>query len=756
MPTPSVIPDLPGAEPFPEDLRQKLSVAPSLADGAARFTNRLLLEESPYLRQHAHNPVSWFPWGEEAFEEARRLGRPIFLSVGYSTCHWCHVMERESFEDLEIAAFLNRHYVAVKVDREERPDVDAVYMSAVQQLTGSGGWPMSVWLTPEREPFFGGTYFPPRDGARGARHGFLTLLRELHETYRKEPERVDRAARSLVEAVRRDMEGTPEGGAGRKAEGDGEGELDAIPGRQSIERAVDYFKRAFDATYGGLRRAPKFPSNVPIRLLLRHYHRTHDVDALNVALVTLEKMASGGLYDQLAGGFHRYSTDAEWLVPHFEKMLYDNALLVVAYVEAYQLTGQPFLARVARETCDYVLREMTAAGGGFFSATDADSEGVEGKFFVWTEGEIREVLTREALTVDGLDPHGDLETFLQHYDVTPEGNWEGTTILRVLKPNEELWQRLGRARALLYAHRLRRVPPSRDEKILGAWNGLMISALAVAGRVLGEARYTEGARRAADFVLEHMRDPRGDVVRSFKSRAAEARTSTSASPSPSASPGLGFLDDFAFVTAGLIDLYQATFEPRYLREALGLADATERHFADRGGGWFMTGASHEVLIARERPAYDGAEPSGASVALMNALRLGTYTDDPRWRAIAERGFRSLAHVLGDRSVLLTEALLALDTYWDEPLEIALVWPEAQTRTAAAPFLSALARTYLRSSVLAGGSPSELAALGDAVPFVRGKVTRANHVTAYVCRHGTCALPTDDPDTFQAQLAGVTE
>jgi len=745
MSTPSVILDLPGAEPFPEALRQKLSAAPPPADGGARFTNRLLLEESPYLRQHAHNPVNWFPWGEEAFDEARRLGRPIFLSVGYSTCHWCHVMERESFEDQEIAAFLNRHYVTIKVDREERPDVDAVYMSAVQQLTGSGGWPMSVWLTPEREPFFGGTYFPPRDGARGTRHGFLTLLRELDETYRKEPERVGRAARSLVEAVRRDMEGTPEGGAGRRGEGDGE--LDAIPGRQSIERAVDYFKRAFDATHGGLRRAPKFPSNVPIRLLLRHYHRTHDVDALNVALVTLERMAGGGLYDQLAGGFHRYSTDAEWLVPHFEKMLYDNALLVVAYVEAYQLTGQPFLARVARETCDYVLREMTAAGGGFFSATDADSEGEEGKFFVWTEAEIREVLI-----AGGLDPHGDLETFLQHYDVTPEGNWEGTTILRVPKPNEEVWQRLGRARELLYARRLSRVPPSRDEKILGAWNGLMISALAVAGRVLGEARYTEGARRAADFVLEHMRDPQGDLVRSFKSRAAAARTWTSTSTSS----GLGFLDDFAFVTAGLIELYQSTFEPRYLREALRLANATEQHFADPGGGWFMTGAAHEALIARERPAYDGAEPSGASVALMNVLRLGTYTDDSRWRGIAERGFRSLAHVLGDRSVLLTEALLALDYYWDEPREIALVWPETRTRSAAAPFLAALARTYLRSFVLAGGSPSELAALGDTVPFVGGKLTRANHVTAYVCRQGTCALPTDDPDAFQAQLAGVTE
>ena len=368
---------------------------------APKYTNRLILETSPYLLQHAHNPVDWHAWGDEAFAEAKRLGRPVFLSVGYSTCHWCHVMEGESFEDEEIAAYMNAHYVCIKVDREERPDVDAIYMSAVQALTQSGGWPMSVWLTPAREPFFGGTYFPPRDGARGAQHGFLTVLRELADTYARDGERVGRAAKSLVEAVRRDMES---GGA-----------AGALPGAGVIVETVDYFKRAFDRVEGGVRRAPKFPSNMPIRLLLRHHRRTGDPASLEMATLTLEKMAGGGMYDQLAGGFHRYSTDARWLVPHFEKMLYDNALLSVAYAEAAQVTGRADFARVARETLDYVLREMTSPEGGFYSATDADSEGEEGKFFVWSESEIKQVL----------GPGPETSRFLRYYGVTTV-RWERT------------------------------------------------------------------------------------------------------------------------------------------------------------------------------------------------------------------------------------------------------------------------------------------------------------------------------------------
>jgi len=729
----------PGAEPFPAALAGRLAAAlegrgPSYVprthhlsanEGAGprpRFTNRLILETSPYLLQHAHNPVSWFSWGEEAFAEARRLARPVFLSIGYSTCHWCHVMEEESFEDLEIATFLNTHYVAVKVDREERPDVDAVYMSAVQRLTGSGGWPMSVWLDADRRPFFGGTYFPPRDGARGTRHGFLTILGELVRTFQREPERVAQATAALVAIVREDMEG--KGGEGAER---GEGGARAVPDRGTIDATVDFFKRSFDQANGGVRRAPKFPSNVPIRLLLRHHVRTGDPESLQMALVTLEKMAGGGMYDQLGGGFHRYSTDAAWLVPHFEKMLYDNALLVVAYAEAHQLTGREDLARVARETCDYVLREMTDAGGGFYSATDADSEGEEGRFFVWTEAEIRSVLGQGPVT----------EAFLRHYDVRPRGNWEGQTILNVPQPDEELWRELADARAKLYAVRARRPPPLRDDKILTAWNGLMISGLAVAGRVLDEPRYVQAAARAAAFALEHLRGPDGALQRSYKDGRARHR---------------GYLDDYAFLAAGLLDLYEATFESRWIEAALALASETERAFADAAGGWFMTSADHEALIARERPAYDGAEPSGTSVALMNAARLAAYTDDERWRTVAERAVAAHAGTLVERPVAMTEALLALDFLRGEPREVVIVWRDgAEGQPGAEALRAALRRTFVPARVLACGAESAVAGLGRIVPFAREKGALGGDPTAYVCRQGRCELPVKDAAAFTAQL-----
>ncbi len=720
----------PGTEPFPSDLVDRLEQAiaargPSAVPrtrhlgpaGRPRFTNRLALETSPYLLQHAHNPVNWYPWGDEAFADARRLGRPVFLSIGYSTCHWCHVMEEESFEDEEIATFINMHYVAIKVDREERPDVDAVYMSAVQQLTGSGGWPMSVWLNAAREPFFGGTYFPPRAGVRGSRHGFINLLSDLSDTFHRDPERVAQAALSLVKAVRAEMEGA-------RTAPDSDDDL-APPTLAAIDATVDYFKRSFDDAHGGLRRAPKFPSNIPVRLLLRHHHRTGDADALRMAVFTLEKMAAGGMYDQLGGGFHRYSTDARWLVPHFEKMLYDNALLVVAYAEAFQVTGSAYLARVVRETCDYILREMTDAAGGFYSATDADSEGDEGRFFVWTDDEVRRVLGDGDAT----------RIFMEHYDVRPEGNWEGRTILNVPRPDETIWAALAGARAKLYDVRARRIPPLRDEKILAAWNGLAISALAVAGRVLDEPRFIDAASRAAGFLLGHMRDTAGGLLRSYKDgRARHA----------------AFLDDYAFLAAGLIDLYEASFDPRWLREALTLAEETERRFADPSGGWFMTGQEHETLIAREKPAYDGAEPSGTSIALMNAVRLAVFTDDDRWRQVARRGLSAHAAVLTGRPMAMTEALVALDFFLDDPREIAVVWPDGGADTAR-PLLAVLARTFLPSRAFAGGSATGIEQLGQVVTFVRGKVAQSGHPTAYVCRHGRCDLPVTDAPVFEAQL-----
>jgi uncharacterized protein YyaL (SSP411 family) len=739
----------PGAPPYGEALSHRLAEALAakgpayvprthhMIGAAPKYTNRLILEPSPYLLQHAHNPVDWRPWGDEAFAEAARLHRPVFLSVGYSTCHWCHVMEGESFEDEEIARFMNEHYVCIKVDREERPDVDAVYMSAVQALTQSGGWPMSVWLTPAREPFFGGTYFPPRDGARGARHGFLSILRDLADTYAKDGERVTRAAKALVEAVRKDME--PGGGVA------------ALPTAAVIDETVDYFKRAFDRVEGGVRRAPKFPSNVPIRLLLRAHARTGDAETLHMAELTLSKMAGGGMYDQLGGGFHRYSTDARWLVPHFEKMLYDNGLLAVAYAEAAQATGRAEFARVARETLDYVLREMTSPEGAFYSATDADSEGEEGKFFVWSQKEIEDVL----------GPGPETSRFLRFYGVTAGGNFEGANILNVAHPDEAEHAALAPARVKLYGVRAHRVPPLRDDKILAAWNGLMISGFAVAGRVLDEPRYVAAAARAASFVLDRMvvaaggasgRTAHPGTLAGARADGRLARSFKDGRPGPA-----GFLDDYAFVVAGLLDLYEAGFDRRFLEAAVALADETERLFADAAnGGWFMTAGDHETLIAREKPAYDGAEPSGTSVALANAVRLAAFTTDDRWREIADRALGAIAPVLTSRPMAMTEALLALDWVTSRPREVAVILPRGAGPESAAPLLDALRARFLPHVVRAVVGEDDVAALAKVAPFVEGKVALGGRATAYVCERGACQLPTQDPAVFAVQLTGAKQ
>ncbi len=726
---------LPGSEAFALPLRQRLAHAlaglePDRAprtrhrdeDGRPRFSNRLLLESSRYLLQHAHNPVNWFPWGDEAFAEAARLGRPVFLSIGYSTCHWCHVMESESFEDEEIARFLNTHYVAVKVDREERPDIDAIYMSAVQQLSGSGGWPMSVWLNAAREPFFAGSYFPPRDGERGARLGFLSVLNGLADIFRRDPQRVRQACAAMVQAIRLDLQGNaaPPAAAGQRP----------LPGRDRVDATVEHFRPLFDEVHGGLRRLPKFPSHLPLRLLLRHHRRSGDAASLRMAVLTLERMAAGGLYDQLAGGFHRYSTDGEWLLPHFEKMLYDNALLVAAYAEACQLTGRADFARVVRETCDWVLREMSDAGGGFHSATDADSEGVEGRFFVWSESEIRNELA--ALGEDTT------RRFLVHYAVRRGGNWQGSNILHVPQPDEQAWAALAGARLRLREVRARRVPPLLDDKVLASWNGLMISALALAGGLLDHPPYVLAAARAADFALTRLRGAGGRLQRCCTD--GQARQDA-------------FLDDHAFLVAGLIDLYQATFQPRYLREALALAEATETLFADPAGGWFMTGNEQESLIAREKPAYDGAEPSGTSVALMNVLRLAAFTGDDRWRQLADRALSAHSAVLAERPFSMSEALLAVEFHAATVLEVVVVWPDGAA-AAAAPLLDVVRRTFLPAHVLAGGAESLIDSLASMVPFVRGKRAQAGRPTAYVCQHGRCDLPLSDAAALAALLGRI--
>jgi uncharacterized protein YyaL (SSP411 family) len=730
---------LPGAPGLQPELAKRIAAAlasrrPSYeprthhlhADGSPKYTNRLILESSPYLLQHAHNPVNWYPWGDEAFADAMRLGRPVLLSIGYSTCHWCHVMEEESFEDEEIATYLNANYITIKVDREERPDLDAIYMSAVQMLTGRGGWPMTTWLTPDGTPFFGGTYFPARDGDRGSRKGFLTILRELKQQYDSQPESVAVQAKKIGERVRIVLAGAESG---------------ALPQGASLNGALARYKASFDEVHGGRRQRPKFPSSLPIRLLLNQYRRTGEEKLREMAELTLAKMAAGGMYDQVGGGFHRYSTDTKWLVPHFEKMLYDNALLAVAYLEGYQVTGREDFAAVARDILRYVAREMTAPTGAFYSATDADSltprgELEEGWFFTWTPAEIEALLGTE-----------DSRRVQAYYGVTSGGNFEGRNILHVPRPKDEVARLLGvsvrsldasvgRARETLYAERAKRPAPLRDDKILTAWNGLMISAMARCGFVLGEPEFVERAGRAARFLLSNSRQE-GRLRRSFKDGVARHNA---------------FLDDYSFLIAGLLDLYEVTSDPQWLREVLGLQGVLDDHYQDsKNGGFFMTSDDHETLLAREKPTRDGAEPSGNSVALMNLLRLHELTSDDRYRAAAERVLAGFGPAINGGPTALPEMLLALDFWLARPKEVVIV--TAGSRSDAEPFLEVLRHTYLPNKVMTvvpeRGPDHELHA--GLVPLIRGKVARNSRATAYVCERGVCKLPTTEVQVFTEQL-----
>jgi len=688
-------------------------------DGTPKYTNRLILEDSPYLLQHAHNPVDWYPWGEEAFARARREHRPILLSVGYSTCHWCHVMEEESFDDEEVAAELNRHYVAIKVDRERRPDVDAIYMAAVQMMAGNGGWPMTVWLTPDREPFYGGTYFPARDGDRGVRFGFLTLLRRVYEIYAENPDRAAAAAADLAGRVRQQM---------ASASGD------RVPGPDVLRRAVAELAPTFDAAHGGFGGAPRFPRPLELQFLLRYHRRADDPASLRMVVRTLEAMAAGGIYDHVGGGFHRYATDVRWRVPHFEKMLYDNALLTLAYLEAYQVTGREEFGRVVRETLAYVARDLSAPEGGFYSASDADSEGVEGKFFTWTADQVRAALPAEQATLA-----------LAYYDV----HRDGANILHVPRPLAAVAAELSidpasaprmlqDARSALDIARRRRVPPHTDQKVLTAWNGLMLSAFARAGQVLADGALVDRATRAADFLLVHLR--RGDrLVRS----SLDGRAS-----------GDAYLEDYAFVMAGLLDLYEASFDPRWLRESLALQAVLDRHYwDDAGGGYFRTADDGERLLAREKPSTDGAEPSGNSIALLNLLRLAEFTTDDRLRARAEAGLRAFEPTIIAAPSSVAGMLAAVDFASDTPKEIVIVTPDGASGAQA--LLAILHRSFVPNRILA--VVDEQATHGEltrTVPLVEGKLALRRQATAYVCERRVCDLPTTDPAVFAHQLARV--
>ncbi len=687
--------------------------------GRAGRPNRLAKEKSPYLLQHAHNPVDWYPWGEEAFRSAKERDVPIFLSIGYSTCHWCHVMERESFESEEVAAYLNANFVAIKVDREERPDVDAIYMNAVQSMGIHGGWPLSVFLTPEGKPFYGGTYFPPEDSF--GRPGFLSLLRRIRGLWETEREKVAEAGDQITLHLRQQP---PRPGT-------------VVLGPETLERAYGLFKASYDPVHGGFAQSPKFPRAHEIWFLLRQQRRREDPEGLKMITHTLGAMADGGLYDHLGGGFHRYSTDDRWLVPHFEKMLYDQAILARAYLEAYQVTGRERYAEVAREVFTYVLRDLRDPKGGFLSAEDADSEGEEGKFYVWRPGEIQEALGSRAG-----------RAFSAYYGVTPEGNFEhGTSILHVSRPAEEVARELGisrkdleklleEGRGILLKLRGRRTRPHLDDKVLTDWNGLMISSLAFGGAVLDEPAYIQAAGEAADFLLREVQDGSGRLLHRYRDGEAA---------------GLAFLDDYAFFGMGLLDLYEASFDPRWLRESRRLAREAIRLFRDDADGAFtLVGRDGERLITTTKEIYDGAIPSGNSVAATWLLRLGRLTMDADLQAKGREILRAFAAAVDRHPAGYPYFLVGLDFSVGPAREIVIAGePDApETRE----LIRAVRRRFMPGAVVALHAPGERGReLEELVPFVKEQVSLTGKTTAYVCRDYACGRPTNDVARFEEML-----
>ncbi len=674
-----------------------------------RHTNRLAQETSPYLLQHAHNPVDWYPWGDEAFQRAREEDKPVFLSIGYSACHWCHVMERESFEDESVAEILNREFVSIKVDREERPDVDSIYMKAVQMMTGHGGWPMSMFLTPEGVPFFGGTYYPPED-SRGM-PGFKRVLAHLSSAWRNHRGQVDEATREIVEAI----SANPRRGADEEITQD---VLTSI-----AKRTISNF----DPVHGGFGGAPKFPPSMTLEFLMQVAHRTEDAEIRNVIETTLRKMAGGGIYDQIGGGFHRYSVDARWLAPHFEKMLYDNALLARLYVHAWQWTKDPLFARVANETLGFVLREMTSPEGGFYSTLDADSEGEEGRFYVWQRSEIFDVLGSE----EG-------RAFSAVFDVTERGNWEEKNILNTPRDLEAVASDLGmstevlsdliaRGKCKLYGVREQRVRPGRDEKILAGWNGWMLAAFAEAASAFDRAEYVDAVRRNADFLIDSMLDG-SRLFRSYKEGIRKI-------------PGL--LEDYAGVAWGLIAAFEATQEPRYLNTARLLADQITGRYADRdNGGFFDTPDDHEKLIARPKDVFDNATPGGNSVAADVLNRLALYFGDATMERAAGEAIQSTWSMAQRYPSGFGFLLTAAEWRAARPKEIALTGEHDDPGFAA--LRRAIGEAYLPHRILASSAAPDL-------PLMANRP--ADKLAVYVCEGYHCLEPTDDPERLKELLKG---
>lgn len=681
--------------------------------------NRLKDETSPYLRQHANNPVDWYPWGEEALNAAKSQNKPILLSVGYSACHWCHVMEHESFEHEPTAQLMNELFINIKVDREERPDVDDIYMGAVQAMTGHGGWPMTVFLLPTGEPFYGGTYYP-----REPRHGmpaFQQVLHGVYDAYVNRPDEVKKAAESITQTLNRDL---------LRIGGDDSGLTINL-----LDTAAQGIAGGFDRMHGGFGNAPKFPAPMSLEFLLRTYHRTQDTSLLHIITYTLEKMAHGGIYDQLGGGFHRYSVDAIWLVPHFEKMLYDNAQLSRIYLRAWQVTGNIFFKQVAEEIYDYILREMTAPDGGFYSTTDADSEGEEGKFFVWSKSELEDVLGEDASIA------------IEYWGVTGGGNFEGHNILHV--PNEDdvvadrldmdvntLHDKLATIKDKLYAHRTHRIHPGLDDKILSSWNGMMLASLAEAARVLGRDDYLTAAERNAEFLLAQMTTEHGRLYRTHKDGISKLN---------------GYLEDYANVIDGLLELYQSTFMERWFSEARRLADVVLEHFRASDGGFFDTSDDHEQLIVRPRNLQDNATPSGNAMMAKQLIRLAAYTGESDYDEAARSVLVQLLEPMKQYPQAFAEYLNAADMAISGLAEVAIVGNPVQAETQA--ILKAL-REPFRPHVITALSREGVD--GDAtIPLLSHRTRRNDQPTVYVCRNFVCANPVNTSDEMvQLIEAGV--
>jgi uncharacterized protein len=683
----------------------------------SRHTNRLIHETSPYLLQHAHNPVDWYPWGEEAFAKATAENKPVLLSIGYSACHWCHVMERESFENEQIAKLMNELFVNIKVDREERPDLDEIYMNAVQMLTGRGGWPMTMFLTPERKPFYGGTYFPPED--RHGMPGFPRILQGVAQAYRDKPEDVQKSVEQILLALQR---------MSRL-----EDHEHAFP-PDIIGRAVEKIAGAYDSENGGLGQAPKFPNPGVYELFLRHYHHTGTERSLEMVTHTLTKMSTGGIYDHVGGGFHRYSVDEKWLVPHFEKMLYDNAQLVRILAQIHRATGIAFFRRVMEESLDYLLREMWHSAGGFYSTQDADSEGHEGKFFVWSAEEISEILGAE----DGA-------IFARMYDVSEAGNFEGKNILHPIlsveqtatwfkKNTEEIEALVSRGRLKLFEAREQREKPFRDEKIIASWNGLMLSGLSEALNVSAHPRYLEAANRTVDLIFTKLfRD--GLLLHSYKDGVAKQ---------------LGFLDDYAFLGVGLLDFYEASFERSALDRSVELAEIMVREFWDATqGGFFYTGNSHEQLISRAKPAFDASVPSGNAKATELLLRLYHFTGKEDFLLKAEKILRSYSHAMESQPFGFAHMLSALDFYLQKPKEIILLGDREDPRMA--KLVAAVRSVYVPNMTLQLLDADE--PLERISPLLTGKRQIEGAPTAYMCHNYTCSAPVTDDHELKKLLAG---